>query len=82
MGECRRPTQLAPQRVRGLEQPLLPGKPRLRRWPVLVHSSPNCTGKCLPLPSAFGKSLTSGAAFSSFPACSRFQGNKIPQAMG
>lgn len=33
-----------------------------------------------PLPSAFGKMLTSGAAFSSFPACSCFQGNKIPQA--
>lgn len=37
------------------------------------------TGKRLLLPSAFGKTLTSGAAFS-FPACSRFQGNKIPQA--
>ena len=42
--------------------------------------SPSRTGKCLPLPSAFGKTLTSGAAFSSFPACSCFQGNKIPQA--
>lgn len=42
--------------------------------------SPSRTGKCLPLPSAFGKTLTSGAVFSSFPACFCFQGNKIPQA--
>ena len=53
---------------------------RLRRWLGTTLRSRSRTGNCLPLPSAFAKTLTSGAAFSSFPACSRFQGNKIPQA--
>lgn len=59
------------------EAPPMAPRAALRWWPGTMLWSR--TGKCLLLPSAFGKTLTSRAAFS-FPACSRFQGNKIPQA--
>lgn len=60
--------------------------PRLRWWPGPRRCIP-CV-PCIPCPlrplppAALGiwRSAYSGAASCSFPACSRFQGNKIPQA--